>query len=242
MARSYDVRWKQRALMALGFYTGRIDGIDGPITQAATIAFKQSVGLRARAFTGPLTIKALEEATQGAAPQTFSRSENPEPPWLVEIGKVFGLHEERDNAELSAWLKSDGSTLGDPAKLPWCGDAAITALELALPNEPLPENIESNPYWARNFANYGVRCSMVYGAVASFTRGSGGHVGFAVGYDPKRYRYRVRGGNQSDMVKDSWLAADRLLDLRWPTSWPDAYQRPLPLMDSRGAILSTNEA
>lgn len=242
MSKSYDVRWKQRALKALGFYNGRVDGIDGPKTRRATIAFKKSVGLRARSYTGPLTLKALRAAFGEAEPETFTRAESPEPPWMVEIGKVMGLHEVRDNAELRAWLNSDGSTLGDPAQFPWCGDAAITALELALPDEPLPDNIERNPYWARNFADYGVRCGMKYGAVASFRRGSGGHVGFVVGYDPRKTRYYVRGGNQSDSVRDSWLQADRLIDLRWPKTWPAEHQRELPLLDSNGAVLSTNEA
>ncbi|WP_181892952.1 NlpC/P60 family protein [Falsiruegeria mediterranea] len=239
---SYDVRWLQRALQTLGFEPGLIDGIKGPDTDRAVIAFKRSEGLRPRAYVGPITLARLRDAVSEPEPAKYGPETAPEPPWLVEIGQVMGLHEVRDNAELRAWLASDGSTLGDPARFPWCGDAAITALEMALPFEPLPPSIERNPYWARNFADYGVKCGRVYGAVASFTRGKGGHVGFAVGYDPKTHRYRIRGGNQSNMVRDSWLAGSRLLALRWPSTWPAAHQRPLPVMNSAGQVLSTNEA
>jgi len=49
-------------------------------------------------------------------------------PWMVEAKKVMGLHENRDRAVLAKWLKSDGKTLGDPSKLPWCGDFVDTAI------------------------------------------------------------------------------------------------------------------
>lgn len=242
-SKSYDVRWLQRCLKSLGHYQGRIDGISGPKTSAAIVSFKRSEGLRPRAYVGPVTLSRLRLRADQGQPRYLVKSTAPEPLWLVEIGKVMGLHEVRDNAELRRWLTSDGSTLGDPAVYPWCGDAAITALELVLPKEPLPDAIEENPYWARNFAHYGVECGKVYGAVSSFSRpGGGGHVAFVVGYDPARNRYRIRGGNQSDSVRDSWIDGSRLLALRWPKSWPARYQRPLPEMDASGAILSTNEA
>lgn len=239
---SYDVHWLQCALKTLGHYSGTIDGITGPKTRAAIVAFKRGQGLWPREYVGPITLARLRDAVNEQPPRRFGRDTAPEPPWLVEIGKVMGLHEVRDNKVLREWLASDGSTLGDPAKLPWCGDAAITALELALPDESLPSSLKANPYWARNFAEYGIHCDKIYGAVAPFRRGSGGHIGFAIGFDPARRRYLIRGGNQSDMVRDSWLAESRLIDLRWPKSWPTAHQRPLPILDASGAVLSTNEA
>ena len=161
---------------------------------------------------------------------------------MVEISKFIGLHEVRDNAALREWLASDGATLGDPAKLPWCGDAAITALVKTLPDETLPDDLERNQYWARNFAEFGIKCGHVYGAVIVFRRGKGGHVGFVIGYDPITRRFLVRGGNQGDMIKDSWMAESRLLALRWPMSWLWTNQRPLPHYDASGTVLSWNEA
>lgn len=239
---TYDVRWLQRALAELGHYSGAIDGDIGPKTTAAIIAFKSAHGLRPRPYLGPITLEMLQSAVAEQAPAKYGSDTSPEPPWLVEISKVMGLHEDRDNAELRAWLRSDGSTLGDPAQYPWCGDAAITALELALPHEPLPTDLERNPYWARNFADYGDPCGFVRGAILVFSRGKGGHVGFGMAWDKKRNRFLVRGGNQSDAVTDSWIAGSRLLAKRWPTTWPRNYQRTMPVLDSASAKLSTNEA
>lgn len=240
---SFDVRWLQRALHALGYYSGEIDGISGPQTRAAIVAFKAAIGFRVRPYVGPKTLAALAEAFTPALPKKFGPGANPMPPWVSEISKYLGLHERHDNALLQEWLRSDGSTLGDPAKLPWCGDAAITALVNALPDEVLPDDLEVNPYWARNFAEYGQACGYVYGAVAAFSRGKGGHVGFVIGYDSDRRRFLVLGGNQGDAIRDdTWIAESRLIALRWPMSWSAAYQRPLPLVDASGAILSTNEA
>ena len=88
-----------------------------------------------------------------------------------------------------------------------------------------------------------VKCGHVFGAIGAFKRGKGGHVGFVIGFDPVTRRYQVLGGNQGNAVTDdAWLKESRLLSLRWPLSWPAAHQRPLPLVDGSGAVLSVNEA
>jgi N-acetylmuramoyl-L-alanine amidase len=57
-----QVRALQRALRALGFYTGPIDGGYGPKTQQAVSAFQRSVGLTADGVLGPATLKRLRAA------------------------------------------------------------------------------------------------------------------------------------------------------------------------------------
>jgi hypothetical protein len=200
----------QKYLLANGFSPGALDGEDGPKTQAAHRALKAHLGKE----------KAL--------------------PWIAEIMDVWELHEARDTAELSAWLRSDGPTLGDPRKLPWCGDAVETAVFNALPEEPRFEN----PYWARNWGAFGVPCDPVYGAIVVFKRGSGGHVGFLVGKNLDGTLLRVRGGNQGDAVNDTWIRSSRLLDdgMRWPSTWTTRDQRPLPILNPKGATISQNEA
>lgn len=241
--KTYDVRWLQRALKLLGYYTGKIDGISGPKTQAGIVAFKRNSGLWARPYVGPLTLEALANSVDDARPKAYGPDTSPALPWITEISKYLGLHEVHDKAALSEWLRSDGATLGDPSEFPWCGDAAITALVKSLPDETLPDGLRKNPYWARNFTEFGQRCGHVYGAVAVFSRGSGGHVGFAVGYDPAGKRFKILGGNQGNEVSDdAWIKESRLLQLRWPLTFPAAHQRPLPHMDGSGAILSENEA
>jgi uncharacterized protein (TIGR02594 family) len=220
----------QTRLKELGFYHDTLDGVEGPNTRAAIIAFKTSVGLQARAYVGPITRRALKRAVVL--------------PWMAEINKVLGLHETRDNQVLSRWLRSDGSTLGDPSQLPWCGDAVETAVKRGLPNEVLPAVLQENPYWARNWAEFGVLSGEVYGAVVSFKRGSGGHVAFLVGKNETGTLFRIRGGNQSNMVNDVWIDAERLMPsgTRWPSSYPLSRAKPIPVLSSDGAVISRNEA
>jgi hypothetical protein len=52
----------QRALVKLGFAPGPIDGIAGPKTKAAVVAFQKSVGITADGIAGPITKGKLREA------------------------------------------------------------------------------------------------------------------------------------------------------------------------------------
>ncbi len=67
----------------------------------------------------------------------------------------------------------------------------------------------------------------VIGAVLIFERGSGGHVGFALGQDETNFF--LLGGNQSDAVTIARVAKYRLLGARWPSTFPPRLQR-LPTM------------
>jgi uncharacterized protein (TIGR02594 family) len=167
----------------------------------------------------------------------FKKKET-ELPWIVEGKKVFGLHEINNNAELKAWLKSDGKTLGDPKALPWCGDYVETAIKKSLPNETFTGELAKNPYWARNWIHFGVPTVPVYGAIAVFSRNEGGHVGFLVGEDSTDYY--VLGGNQSNSVNISRIAKNRLLATRWPTSFPNPNIK-LPIMSPNNIPRTTNE-
>lgn len=162
-------------------------------------------------------------------------------PWMVEGRKVMGLHEVRDNARLRAWLKTDGKTLGDPAALPWCGDFVETCIKLALPGEPLPGVVGANPYFARNWAQFGIVSPPTYGAVLVFERGpSSGHVGFCVGEATTGAAFMVLGGNQGDTVSVVPIAKSRLIACRWPATVP---VRPVHLPRlTLSQALSTNEA
>lgn len=162
-------------------------------------------------------------------------SENP--PWVKELQKVFGWHEVRDNTRLRAWLRSDNKTLGDPAALPWCGDAAETAMKLALPNEPFVGALDVNPYFARNWITFGHE-ARGYGAVGVFSRGpSSGHVGFLVGEDDTCFH--VLGGNQGDAVSVTRIEKSRLLASRWPITFASD---PAPLPRKTATLpVSVNE-
>ncbi len=160
-------------------------------------------------------------------------------PWIVEFEKVLGWHEVRDRDRLARWLRSDGKTLGDPSKLPWCGDAMDTALALALPDEPRPGDLGKNPYWALNWQFLGRKCPPCFGAVGVFKRTSGGHVGVLIGQDDTAYH--VLGGNQSDAITRTWIDKKRMVDARWPLRAHNP-RFPLPQLSRGGAGLSRNEA
>jgi hypothetical protein len=119
-----------------------------------------------------------------------------------------------------------------------CGDYAETAIKKALPTEPFPGELGKNPYWARNWALFGVATPPVYGCVLVFQREGGGHVGFAVGEDATDYY--VLGGNQSDSVNIVRISKGRMIASRWPSTFPNP-NRPLPRMQPSNIPKSTNE-
>lgn len=232
----------QRALTALGYKPGPIDGKYGALTRAAVRAFQARVGLVADGIVGPKTDSHLRAALTlaGKPPVTTVPSAQLAPPWHQELLRRKGLHETRERSALIAWLRSDGRTLGDPAKLPWCGDAIETCIALTLPGEPLP----TNPYLARNWLKFGTPLGRpALGAVIVFWRGSktgtSGHVGLYAGEDADAYH--VLGGNQSDAITIARLDKARVLGFRWPRSFPLPTGGPVHLAKN-GAALSTNEA
>jgi len=205
---------------------------------------QSELGITADGIRGPITDKVLLKAADDGrlkvveAPKRLIPDAVTDLPWMAEAKRVLGRHEGRDNGWLKSWLKSDGKTLGDPAKLPWCGDFVETCIRLALPGEPFTGALGENPYWARNWLGLGGAIPPTYGAVLVFERGSGGHVGFAVGQDTTSYF--VLGGNQSNAVTVARLEKGRLLGARWPASYPRPAIPRLAYMTTGGA-LSTNE-
>ena len=66
------MKQKQCLLCLLGYYDGPIDGIDGPLTQAATRALQRAFGLQVDGIFGPVT-EAAERAAV-ADPESFWKS------------------------------------------------------------------------------------------------------------------------------------------------------------------------
>lgn len=222
----------QQALKLDGIDPGQIDGIMGRKTERAILQFNAKYGFPPVARLTDNGLKLLGLAT--AHNQTLQT------PWINEVGRYMGLHELRDKKKLSDWLRFGGS-VGDPSKLPWCADLVETAIKLTLPDEPFPGKVGINPYYSLNWLEFGIKTEPCYGAIAIFVRPGGGHIGFIIGFDPKRNRYRLRNGNVSDKVCDSWLDAGRCRGIRWPVTYTGP-RLPVPIMDSTGAVISTNEA
>jgi uncharacterized protein (TIGR02594 family) len=208
------IRLIQSGLDKLGHSPGAIDGLWGLRTARAMKALLDANGRAAAvAPPGPL-------------------------PWITEAKSALGRHEARDRSWLMDWLKRDGRSLGDPSKNPWCGDFVETCIRMGLPDEPLLGALGTNPYWARNWLLFGREVQPITGAVLVFERGSGGHVGFAMGQDDTHFY--VLGGNQADAATVARIAKSRLLGARWPATYPPRLQR-LPTMKPGEFLATTNE-
>lgn len=205
----------QQTLKEMNHDPGPVDGLWGPRTKGG--------------------LESLEAHEGQPIPDGDSASK---PPWILEGEEVFGFHETYDQRALSEWLVSDGKTLGNPDALPWCGDFTETCMKLGLPNEPFTGDVGKNPYWARNWTGFGRKCPVTRYCVGSFSRGSGGHVGFIVGEDGAYYV--VFGGNQSDKVGYTKVAKSRLLASRWPLTY-NLTHIPLKDFSGRGIPTTVNE-
>lgn len=218
------IREAQAKLNSLGYSVGPsgADGIAGRNTQAAVRKYQKDKGLPVTGVLDTVTMSSL-----------FGQTNVPIP-WMEELLRRKGLHEVRNKSTLWAWLKSDGRSLGDPSKLPWCGDAVETAIALTLPDEPIP----ANPYWAQNWKNFGTPVSPRYGAILVFVRPGGGHVGFYM--NETKTHYVVAGGNQSNSITtNALIAKDRLIASRWPKTFPIVGPKRVAV---KGGNVSTNEA
>ena len=218
------IEWAQRRLIAHGFNPGIVDGVWGRNTLKATVAFQTARGLPAEGVLNTATVAALREqpgagADAGGNAGTLS-SDAPKQDlldhfhWMALAIRKRGLHERDDNPELRRFLKSDGTTLGDPSKLPWCGDFVETCIAVTVPSAAIP----NNPYLARNWLKFGKTVEPCFGSILVFWRGSRsgtkGHVGFY--YSEDADNYHVLGGNQSNEVNVSRLKKNRLLGARLP--------------------------
>ncbi len=216
--------WVQRRLIAHGFDPGIVDGIWGRNTRAATIEFQTSRGLPPNGQLNEATVTALRATAGVVAPVPQAADAEPEAPvqdlldhfpWMTLALRKKGLHEGQDNAELRAFLASDGPTLGDPAQLPWCGDFVETCIAVSLPDALIP----NNPYLARNWQEFGQTVNPCFGSVLVFWRvsrsGTKGHVGFY--YSEDDANFHVLGGNQKNSVSVTSISKDRLLGARLPS-------------------------
>lgn len=224
----------QTRLKVLGFDPGALDGIRGRRTIDAIRSFQGDRGLETDGLAGPITLKELFGRTVTKTDANASGAAQMRPWFDLALSKKGFIEGE---ARTKAFLKSDGKTLGDPSRLPWCGDFVETCISLSLPREKLP----ANPYLARNWLTFGIGCAPTLGAIAVFWRGSrngtSGHVGFVAGKgDGALY---ILGGNQSNRVSIAPLDTARLLGTRWPSSAPLG---PTVLPTMKGGKLSVNEA
>ena len=242
------IKEQQKHLKRHGFYHGRIDGIPGSKTRAATIAFKESRGLLARSYVGPVTALALRRGIVPAPANAVVEAGVVEmPTWLRLAYSHLGLREikgRQHNAEILGWWEWLSLPFKDD-ETPWCagfGNAMVQACGLPV----VKKNRAAALGWRWN--SYGTRLDgPALGAIMSMERpgtpGSG-HMTFVAGRD-KQGNIMGLGGNQGDMVSiNPYNPIARNAQYHWPEGapLPDAVGlNTLPVITSGGSKL-TNEA
>ena len=213
----------QTLLKALGYYMGYIDGEEGVMTRNAVTHFKETNGLRARDFIGPVTLALLCSPQAKPAPKPTPRKDVngvTEPPWLGEARNLLGTREVLGGGnnptimkwadDLDQWYPSDD--------VPWCGLFVAHCMAVGAPQEPQ----SFNRLGARAWRVFGEQCEPSIGAIGVFwrthkTRSVNGHVAFIIGEDDTTYH--ILGGNQSDNVTITRITKSRLLECRAPSGW-----------------------
>ncbi len=233
------IRDIQKALSDRGYPSGPIDGIWGRRTIAAVRAFQTDNHLEVDGVVGPQTAASLFGAHTIASSASGGAFDDGTLTWFQEARRLIGVTEgagARNNAEILDWADNLEMRYGADS-IPWCGLFVAHCIGATLTTEVLPDN----PLGARTWARFGVRCEPTTGAVLVFWRVARssweGHVGFYAGED--HGAYRVLGGNQSNKVSLAWVAKDRLLDARWPSTV--AVRSPGAVWVTRSESLSTNE-
>lgn len=235
MADSF-VKWLQSRLNLHGAMPRlSMDGDFGALTRRALIKFQTSEGLDQTGIADAATVAALRnfrntDSTVSLAPKPDERF----PIWLEEMTRRMGLHEVKDNARLSDWLKI-GKYLGNPKNLPWCGDAVETCFAKTMLHEPLP----SNPFWAQGWARFGRHLdNPATGAVGVIRWSSrSGHVGFVIDWNDTQIK--LRGGNQSNAINDRWFPRSKFIAYRWPSTVPFKSYRTVSGKASTAGYIST---
>lgn len=230
------VETTQGRLADLGYYTGPLDGISGPMTENAMIDFKAAVGFLGRPYPGPMTMNALWSRSAPKRPVAAGMADDP--PWLAEARRLLGVREapgKANNPQIMGWARDlDQWYPGDDTA--WCGLFVAHCMKVGAPSEPQ----DFNRLGARAWLEFGEECQPSFGSVCVLwrthkTKSWHGHVFLATGISDNAIR--GIGGNQSDTVSEAWFDKDRVLGFCKPTG----FDLP-PLPRAQTGALSTNEA
>lgn len=228
----------QSALVRAGFQLGQTgpkhdgaDGAWGARSIAAARAFQTAKGLPPTGVIDSSTLAALFPKVLVSV----------SPPWHAELLRLKGLREgagASDNPVILGWAKKLGIWFPHDS-IAWCGLMQAHVIRMTLPDEAIP----NNPLGARNWSQFGVPCAPMVGAIMVFWRGSKksglGHVGQYLSETANAFK--ILGGNQQDSVSETWIAKERFVDARWPSTYPKPANSGPQVAGSTGQ-LSNNEA
>ncbi len=140
-------------------------------------------------------------------------AQEPAPRHLLKAVELYGVTEtvgSKHNPVIMGWAKELGlEKVYTADSIPWCGLYAAIVIHRAV------RPVVDQPLWALNWNNFGVRVTEpMLVDILTFTRKSGGHVGFYVGEDATAYH--VLGGNQGNKVSVVRILKKRLVQARRP--------------------------
>lgn len=207
--------WLQSRLTAHGHPVG-INGDWGRVSIEGLKAFQKKMGLPITGVADRASVDALKIDPDAPEPsQNVTPPAETMPPWMAEMHRRMGLHEVQHKANLIDFLRI-GKFLGDPASLPWCGDAVESCIAKVLPAEPLP----ANPFWAQGWAAFGISArAPIVGSIGVIKWSvSSGHVGFVAGIDGAKVV--LLGGNQSNAITLASFPREKFIAFRWPKTFP----------------------
>ncbi len=233
--------WLVARLVAWHFYKP-LNGVStARAISVALTAFQQASKIVVTGTATPETVAALRNVPPAGNSVVPPVPEVTEPAWMREARRLMGLKEipgPKSNPTIISWAQKLGGWIKGfytNDDIPWCGLFIAHCIGAALPSE----NIPSNPLGALNWSTFGRRLSVPSrGAILTFRRTGGGHVGLYVGEDATAYH--VLGGNQSNSVSITRVAKERLGAIRWPTTGEAPAGGPVLLTAS--GDLSKNEA
>lgn len=240
--------WVISRLTAHGVYSGASDSVPGRAMIAGLKEFQKSAGLRVTGMADQLTVDLLrtEPKRPGSAMTVYVGgpiAPPAEPIWMREARRYMGLTEipgPKSDPTILSWAKRLGGWIASyytDDDTPWCGLFIGNLIATTLPNEPLP----SNPLSALAWGKFGRALSKPsLGAIMTFRRPGGGHVGIYVGEDATHYH--VLGGNQGNKVSITRVEKNRLDAIRWASTGVEAPAGKLILLSPSGAPVSRNEA
>ncbi len=213
--------WLINRLRLHGAYGGAMDGVAGRELYRALERFQASEHLAVTGIADAATVNALRKAPGARASGLVVYDRAPpvpaEPVWMREARRLIGVREvvgKGSNPTIMSWADRLGGWVAsffNDDDIAWCGLFMAHILGLTLPREPLP----ANPLGALQYNKFGRQLSEpALGAIMTFTRAGGGHVGLYVGED--KTHFHILGGNQGNSVRISRIEKDRLSDTRWP--------------------------
>lgn len=203
---SSAVRIMQAHLTALGYDTNGVEGDFGSGTERAVMAYQRHLKLTADGIIGNATASAI-------ALDFYSREVEFVPAWMLEAFKDYFVSEikgEKHNPRvLQMWKDAKLAGIKDD-ETAWCAGAVSAWLERA-------GVVSQRTAWARNYAKQGTKVGEpLFGAIAVFERGSGGHVAFVTGVTADGSQIRCIGGNQSNTVNEAMFDVSRVIEYRSP--------------------------